>query len=242
WQYQRGDRTETEYADFVESEVRPIFRRWQERAIAEQLLVPQVVYGYFPCLADKNELITWPGFEDGKPAGEPVRYTFPRQPTGRRLCIADFFLSAEEAKANPAGPRYDVVGLFVVTMGDRASTFAKQLFEANEYRDYLHWHGFAVESAEALAEMWHKRIREELGIAASDAKDMRKLFAQGYQGARYAFGYPACPDLEEQVKTARLLDPRRIGVELGETFQWHPEQSTSAVVVHHPEARYFVIR
>jgi 5-methyltetrahydrofolate--homocysteine methyltransferase len=242
WQYQRGDRTETEYADFVESEVRPIFRRWQERAIAEQLLVPQVVYGYFPCLAEKNELITWPGFEDGQPAGEPVRYTFPRQPTGRRLCIADFFLSAEEAKANPAGPQYDVVGLFLVTMGDRASTFAKELFEANEYRDYLHWHGLAVESAEALAEIWHKRIREELGIAAGDAKDMRKLFAQGYQGARYAFGYPACPDLEEQVNTAKLLDPRRIGVELGETFQWHPEQSTSAVVVHHPEARYFVIR
>ncbi len=171
-----------------------------------------------------------------------MRYTFPRQPTGRRLCIADFFLSVEEARSNPSGPQYDVVGLFVVTMGDRASAFAKQLFEANDYRDYLHWHGFAVESAEALAEMWHKRMREELGIAGSDAKEMRKLFAQGYQGARYAFGYPACPDLEEQLKTARLLDPRRIGVELSETFQWHPEQTTSAVVVHHPEARYFVIR
>ena len=242
WQYQRGDRTESDYADFVESEVRPVFRRWQERAIAEQQLVPQVVYGYFPCLADKNELITWPGLQGGRPAGEPVRYTFPRQPTGRRLCVADFFLSAEEARADPSGPQYDVLGLFVVTMGDRASTFAKELFESNDYRDYLHWHGFAVESAEALAEMWHKRMRAELGIAAHDAKDMRKLFAQGYQGARYAFGYPACPDLEEQTRTARLLDPRRIGVELSETFQWHPEQTTSAVVVHHPEARYFVIR
>jgi 5-methyltetrahydrofolate--homocysteine methyltransferase len=242
WQYQRGDRTEADYADFVESEVRPVFRRWQERAIAEQLLVPQVVYGYFPCLADQNELIAWPGLQSGRPAGEPVRYTFPRQPTGRRLCIADFFLSADEAKADPSGPQYDVLGLFVVTMGDRASAFAKELFEGNDYRDYLHWHGFAVESAEALAEMWHKRMRAELGIAVHDAKDMRKLFAQGYQGARYAFGYPACPDLEEQTRTARLLDPRRIGVELSETFQWHPEQTTSAVVVHHPEARYFVIR
>ncbi|MBN9492029.1 methionine synthase, partial [bacterium] len=120
--------------------------------------------------------------------------------------------------------------------------YAHELFAANEYRDYLHFHGFSVESAEGFAEYFHKRVREELGIAGNDATDMRKLFAQGYQGSRYAFGYPACPDLEEQTKIAQLLGPERIGVELGETFQWHPEQSTSAVIVHHPEARYFVIR
>ncbi len=240
WQYQRGERNEEDYARFVDEEVRPVFRRWQERAIAEQLLVPQVVYGYFPALADKNELICWPGLEAGKPAGDPVRLTFPRQPTGRRLCIADFFRSVEEARSG--GQAYDVVAMSLVTMGPRASEFAKELFEANEYRDYLHWHGFSVESAEALAEMWHRRIREELGIADKDGPTHKSIFQMHYQGARYSFGYPACPDLEEQTKMAALLQPARIGVELSDTFQWHPEQSTSAVVVHHPEARYFVIR
>lgn len=242
WQYQRGERSEAEYEQFIENEVRPIFRRWQERAIAEQLLLPAVVYGYYPALADKNDLVVWPDIQNGTPAGEPVRFTFPRQPSGRRLCIADFFRSFDEVAADPAGPQYDVVALSLVTMGPRASEFARQLFEANEYRDYLHWHGFSVEAAEALAEYWHKRIRQELGIAGSDATDMRKLFALGYQGCRYSFGYPACPDLEEQAKMAILLRPERIGVELSETYQWHPEQTTAALVVHHPGARYFVIR
>lgn len=242
WQYQRGERSPEDYERFIEEEVRPIFRRWQERAIAEQLLLPAVVYGYFPALADRNELIVWPTVDDGKPAGDPVRFRFPRQPSGRRLCIADFFLSVDEARANPSGPQFDVVALSLVTMGPRASEFAQQLFAANEYRDYLHWHGFSVEAAEALAEFWHKRIREELGIAGKDATDIRKLFALGYQGCRYSFGYPACPDLEEQAKMEQLLQPARIGVTLSETFQWHPEQTTAAVVVHHPGARYFVIR
>jgi len=240
WQYQRGDRSPEEYERFLEEEVWPVFRGLQEKAIAEHLLVPQVVYGYFPCLADKNELITWPELVDGKPSGEPTRFKFPRQPSGKRQCIADFFRSVEEAAEG--GPQYDVVGLSLVTMGPRASEYAKQLFEANEYRDYLHFHGFSVDSAEALAEMWHKRMREELGIAANDDPEIKKLFSMHYQGARFAFGYPACPDLEEEEKLAHLLGPERIGVELSETFQWHPEQSTSAVVVHHPEARYFVIR
>jgi 5-methyltetrahydrofolate--homocysteine methyltransferase len=237
WQYQKNNRSDAEYAAFVEEEVRPVFRRLQERAIAEQLLVPQVVYGYFPCLADKNDLVVWPDVADGKPVGEPVRFRFPRQPGDRRLCIADFFLPAEQANG-----RFDTVAFTLVTMGPRATEFAQELFKSNEYRDYLHFHGFAVETAEALAEMWHKRVREELGIAGNDAKEMRKIFAQGYQGSRFSFGYPACPDLEEQTGIATLLDPARIGVELGETFQWHPEQSTSAIIAHHPDARYFVIR
>jgi 5-methyltetrahydrofolate--homocysteine methyltransferase len=235
WQYQKGDRTDAEYAAFVEDEVRPIFRRLQESAISEHLLVPDAVYGYFPCQADRNDLITWPGWDGSKPIGDPVRFHFPRQPTGKRLCIADFFRPVESGT-------YDVVALSLVTMGPRATEYAHELFAANEYRDYLHFHGFSVESAEGFAEYFHKRVREELGIAGNDATDMRKLFAQGYQGSRYAFGYPACPDLEEQTKIAHLLHPARIGVELSETFQWHPEQSTSAVIVHHPEARYFVIR
>ncbi len=244
WQYQKGKRSDAEYADFTENEVRPIFRRLQERAIAERLLVPQVVYGYFPCIAEQNDLVVWPDVIDGKPAGEPVRFTFPRQPTGKRLCISDFFRD-EEALANPDAKTqnaFDTVAFTLVTQGPRATEFAHELFAANEYRDYLHFHGFSVESAEALAEMWHKRVRHELGIDGQDAKDMRKIFQQGYQGSRYAFGYPACPDLEQQEGIARLLGPGRIGVELSETFQWHPEQSTSSIVVHHPEARYFVIR
>ncbi len=235
WQYQKGQRSDREYADFVENEVRPVFRRWQERAIAEQLLVPQVVYGYFPCRSDKNDLLVWPSCERGKPVGEPLRFRFPRQPSGRRLCIADFFRDG-------AGGEFDTVAFHVVTMGARASDFAQELFAANEYREYLHFHGFAVECAEALAEYWHRRIRQELGIVDHDGKTVRELFAQGYQGSRYSFGYPACPDLEEQAGIATLLDPARIGCELSETFQWHPEQTTSAIVVHHPEARYFVIR
>jgi 5-methyltetrahydrofolate--homocysteine methyltransferase len=249
WQYQKGKRSDEEYAAFVDAEVRPVLRRVQELAISEQLLVPQVVYGYFPVQADGNDLVVWPDFADGAPLGEPVRFQFPRQPSGRRLSIADFFRTKGEAPgvevhyggASEGGP-YDVIAFTLVTMGPRATEYAHELFTANEYRDYLHWHGFSVESAEALAEMWHKRVREELGIASDDAKTVREIFAQGYRGSRYSFGYPACPDLEQQTGIAKLLDPARIGVELSETFQWHPEQSTSALVAHHPAARYFVIR
>ncbi|MBI2767325.1 MAG: methionine synthase [Chloroflexi bacterium] len=236
WQYQRGGRGEAEYAAFIEEEVRPVFRRLQDRAIAEHLLVPQVVYGWYRCQADKNDVLVWPEVDGaGKATGEPVRFTFPRQPSGRRLCIADFFRDKESGE-------YDTIGFSLVTMGPRATEFAQELFGRHEYKDYLHFHGFAVETAEALAELWHKRMRDELGIAGEDAPTVKGLFQQGYRGSRYAFGYPACPDLEQQAGIAQLLDPGRIGVELGETFQWHPEQSTSAVIVHHPEARYFVIK
>ncbi len=234
WGYQRGDRSEEAYEALLEEEVRPVFRAWQERAIGEGLLTPQVVYGYYKCRAEGNDLLVWPEVEGEAPAGEPVRFQFPRQPEGRRLCIADFFKDGESGE-------YDTVAFTLVTVGSRATELAQELFESDEYRDYLHFHGFGVESAEALAEFWHRRVREELGIAGQDATDVRELFRQGYQGSRYSFGYPACPDLEQQVGIAKLLGPERIGVELGETFQWHPEQSTSAIVVHHPEARYFTV-
>ncbi|MFN0146360.1 MAG: methionine synthase [Dehalococcoidia bacterium] len=240
WQYQRGERSEAEYTAFVEAEVRPVFRRMQEEALRDNLLVPQVVYGYFPCLAEGNDLMVWPALIDGAPTGEPVRFRFPRQSSGRRLCIADFFLDAGQA-GGPA-PAFDVVAFSLVTVGAKATEHAQALFARNEYKDYLHFHGFAVETAEALAEYFHKRIRTELGIAGKDGPKASDLFKQVYQGSRYSFGYPACPDLEEQTGIATLLDPARIGVELGETFQWHPEQSTSAIVVHHPAARYFVVR
>ena len=246
WQYQRGELSGEEYEALLSDEVRPALRSLQESAIAEALLEPQVVYGYFPALAAGNELLVWPSSDGSQATGEPVRFRFPRQPDGKRLCIADFFLSAEEAGWDPQSSSppsaYDTVSFHVVTVGAKATDHAQELFKANRYREYLHFHGFAVETAEALAEFWHKRIREELGIASADASEVRQLFQQAYTGSRYSFGYPACPDLEEQVGIAALLDPSRIGCDLSETFQWHPEQTTSAIVVHHPEAKYFTIR
>jgi 5-methyltetrahydrofolate--homocysteine methyltransferase len=163
-----------------------------------------------------------------------MRFTFPRQPAGKYLCLADFFASTESG-------RMDVAAFHLVTMGRRASEYAQELFKSDNYADYLYFHGLGVESAEALAELWHKRIREELGIADEDAKDVRKLFRQQYQGSRFSFGYPACPSLEDQAKLFELLDPACIGVELSEEFQLEPEQSTSAIIAHHPEAKYFAV-
>jgi len=217
----------------LETEARPRLRALLDEAIAEQILRPAVVYGYFACNADGNDLIVWHG--DGADQREWVRFGFPRQRRDRRLCIADFFRPLE------SGER-DVVAFHVVTMGQAASEATAKLFEADRYREYLELHGVTVEMAEALAEYWHQRIREELGIAGGDAATMEELFDQGYRGSRYSFGYPACPDLEEQTKIFELLQPERIGVELSEEYQLHPEQSTSAIIVHHPEAKYFNAR
>ena len=167
-------------------------------------------------------MVVWDG--DGR---EQVRFSFPRQRRDRRLCIADFFRPISSGEP-------DVIGMHVVTMGLAASEATAKLFADNRYREYLELHGVTVEMAEALAEYWHQRVRQELGIAGDDAADMEDLFDQGYRGSRYSFGYPACPDLEEQTKLFELLGPERIGVELSEEFQLHPEQSTSAIIVHPP--------
>jgi 5-methyltetrahydrofolate--homocysteine methyltransferase len=214
----------------LETEARPRLRALLDEAIAGQILRPAVVYGYFPCNGDGNDVVVWDG--DGN---ERVRFTFPRQRRDRRLCIADFFRPIESGEP-------DVIGMHVVTMGLAASEATARLFADNRYREYLELHGVTVELAEALAEYWHQRVRQELGIAGDDAADMEDLFDQGYRGSRYSFGYPACPDLEEQTKLFELLEPERIGVELSEEFQLHPEQSTSAIIVHHPEAKYFNAR
>ena len=214
----------------LETEARPRLRALLDEAIAGQILRPAVVYGYFPCNGDGNDVVVWDG--DGR---ERVRFTFPRQRRDRRLCIADFFRPISSGEP-------DVIGMHVVTMGLAASEATARLFADNRYREYLELHGVTVEMAEALAEYWHQRIRQELGIAGDDAADMEDLFDQGYRGSRYSFGYPACPDLEEQTKLFELLEPERIGVELSEEFQLHPEQSTSAIIVHHPEAKYFNAR
>lgn len=234
WQYKQGRRSAEEYREILETTVYPKFAELKAAAIRDRLLEAKVVYGYFPCRSDKNDLIIYR--DDEKTPW--LRFTFPRQPLtqrgGRRLCLADFFACVESGST-------DVVAFQLVTMGRRASEHAARLFKSDNYQDYLLFHGLSVESAEALAEMWHKRIREELGIAGEDAPELVKLFHQGYRGARYSFGYPACPDLEEQTKIFELLRPERIGVELTEEFQLDPEQSTSAIIVHHPEAVYFNI-
>jgi 5-methyltetrahydrofolate--homocysteine methyltransferase len=213
----------------VANKVRPIYDELKQRSKREGLLVPRVVYGYFPCQSEGNDLIVYDESQN-----EKVRFTFPRQPSAKHLCLADFFASRESGKM-------DVVAFHLVTIGRRASEYAQELFKSDNYADYLYFHGLSVESAEALAELWHKRIREELGIAGADAKDITKLFRQEYQGSRYSFGYPACPLLEDQEKLFALIDPSRIDVSLSEEFQLEPEQSTSAIIVHHPEAKYFSI-
>ncbi|MFN2454527.1 MAG: methionine synthase [Pyrinomonadaceae bacterium] len=230
WQFKQGKQSAEDYRALVADHVRPIYDALKERSKREALLVPRVVYGYFPCQSSGNDLII---YEDDERT-ERQRFTFPRQPAGKRQCLADYFAAQDSG-------RMDVVAFHLVTVGRRASEYAQELFKADNYADYLYFHGLSVESAEALAELWHKRIREELGIAGKDAKEMTKLFHQGYQGSRFSFGYPACPNLEDQIKLFELIDPARIDVTLTEEYQLEPEQSTSAIIVHHEEAKYFSI-
>ncbi len=230
WQFKQGKRPAEEYATLISGKVRPIYEQLKERSKLEQLVQPRVVYGYFPAQSSGNDLIIYN--DDEKT--ERMRFTFPRQPAGKNLCLTDFFAAQDSG-------RMDVVAFHLVTMGSRATEYSQELFKSDNYAEYLYFHGLSVEGAEALAELWHKRIREELGIAGEDAADVRKLFQQRYQGSRFSFGYPACPDLEDQSKLFELLEPSRIGVELTEEFQLDPEQSTSAIIVHHPEAKYFSI-
>jgi 5-methyltetrahydrofolate--homocysteine methyltransferase len=215
------------YEELVETEGRPRLRMWLERMQAEQWLEAGVVYGYFPCVSKGDDLIVLS--EDGS---ERCRFTFPRQRRDRHLCLADFFRPEE------SGER-DVVVFQLVTVGSRIAEATAELFEKNAYRDYLELHGLSVQLTEALAEYWHGRVRTELGFDKEDA-DLGEILAhQGYRGSRYSFGYPACPNLEDRAKVVDLLDPDRIGVTLSEEFQLHPEQATDAIVVHHPEAKYF---
>jgi 5-methyltetrahydrofolate--homocysteine methyltransferase len=219
------------YEELVETEGRPRLRMWLERVQTEGLLEAAVVAGYYPCVSEGNDLVVL--HEDGS---ERTRFTFPRQRRDRRLCLADFFRSRQEADAL-GGP--DVIGFQLVTMGPRIAQATAELFEKNAYRDYLELHGLSVQLTEALAEYWHARVREDLGFGAEDDPDLAGILRQGYRGSRYSFGYPACPDLEDRAKLVGLLAPERIGVVLSEELQLHPEQSTDALVVHHPEAKYF---
>ncbi|MGW1406797.1 methionine synthase [Streptomyces sp. NPDC002403] len=218
------------YEELVETEGRPHLRGWLDKLHTENLLEAAVVYGYFPCVSKGDDLILL--HEDGS---ERTRFTFPRQRRGRRLCLADFFRPEESGEK-------DVIGLQVVTVGSKIGGETAKLFEANSYRDYLELHGLSVQLAEALAEYWHARVRSELGFGGEDPADVEDMFALKYRGARFSLGYGACPDLEDRAKIAELLQPERIGVHLSEEFQLHPEQSTDAIVIHHPEAKYFNAR
>ncbi len=231
WRVRQQEMSDAEYQSMLDEKILPTLRRLQEECLEQKLLVPKAIYGYFPCRSKNNELIIYR--DDLKT--EWLRFDFPRQDHGRHLCISDFFLSDEQELM-------DVIGLQVVTMGRQASEHSQSLFESNKYSDYLYFHGLSVECAEALSELVHKRMRTELGIANADADDMKKLINQGYRGSRYSFGYPACPNLEDQKLLFDLLRPERIDVELTEEFHLVPEQSTTAIVVHHPEAKYFNIK
>ncbi|WP_181764684.1 methionine synthase [Streptomyces albidus (ex Kaewkla and Franco 2022)] len=218
------------YEELVETEGRPRLRGWLEKLHTDNLLEAAVVYGYYPCVSKGDDLILLN--EDGS---ERTRFTFPRQRRGRRLCLADFFRAEESGEQ-------DVVGLQIVTVGSKIGEATAELFADNAYRDYLELHGLSVQLAEAMAEYWHARVRSELDIAAEDPTAMQDMFDLKYRGARFSLGYGACPNLEDRAKIAELLRPERIGVELSEEFQLHPEQSTDAIVIHHPEAKYFNAR
>jgi 5-methyltetrahydrofolate--homocysteine methyltransferase len=230
WQVKKAAMKDEEYDRLVASKILPMYEKLKADIMAYGLLEPQVVYGYFPCQSDGDDLIVYG--EDRRT--ERTRFSFPRQKEDRHLCIADFFAPVESCVM-------DVVAFHLVTMGEVAGRHSAELFGGNRYADYLYFHGLSVEAAEALAELWHKRIREELGIAGKDATDIKRLFAQGYQGARYSFGYPACPNLGDQVKLMELLEGERIGVTLSDEYQLIPEQSTTAIIVHHADARYFTV-
>jgi 5-methyltetrahydrofolate--homocysteine methyltransferase len=225
------------YEELVETEGRPRLRYWLDRLTADQVLEAAVVYGYFPAYSEGNDLVVLAS--DGSGA-ERARFSFPRQRQERRLCLADFF-----APRSPSGEAVDVVALQLVTVGQPISEYTAKLFARNAYRDYLEVHGLSVQLTEALAEYWHRRVRSELvlpggrTVADDDAADLAGLLRTDYRGCRYAFGYPACPDLEDRAKIVELLGADRIGVQLSEEFQLVPEQATDAIIVHHPDANYF---
>jgi 5-methyltetrahydrofolate--homocysteine methyltransferase len=230
WGFRKAGKKLDEYKAWTQREVKPILTRILKQAEAEEILQPQAIYGYWRCYSDGDSVVLL----DESGEKEVVRFAFPRQDREGGLCIADFF---RDRTSNDR----DVIGLQVVTMGQRASEVARAWFADNRYQDYLYLHGLGVEMAEALAEYTHKRIRGELGFAAEDDRDMDKMLKQGYRGSRYSFGYPACPNLADQKQLLALLGADRIGVSLSDEDQLHPEQSTSAIVCHHPQAKYFSV-
>lgn len=229
WGFKTAGQSPTEYAKLIRDAVNPILTRLVKQSIVENILRPAALYGYFPCQSQGNDLII---YDDPFSRTERLRFTFPRQTTERNLCIADFFRPVTAAEI-------DVVAFQLVTVGQYTADYARNLFNENHYQEYLYWHGLNVEGVEGLAEWVHKRIRSELGFEHEDARDLHALIKQHYRGSRYSFGYPACPNLADQDKILALLGAERIGVTLGESDQLWPEESTSAIIVHHQAAKYF---
>jgi 5-methyltetrahydrofolate--homocysteine methyltransferase len=240
------------YEELVKTEGRPRLRYWLDRILAEGIADASVVYGYFPAVSegddvivlhhgdDKQGVLGQPGTlsPDGSSQGtigsERIRFSFPRQRRDRHLCLADF-IKAKDSN------QIDVLGLQLVTFGSNVEKVTAELFAKNNYRDYMELNGLAMQLTESLAEFWHSRIREELGFSSEDPEDLAGMFDLKYRGARFSLGYPACPDMEDRKKVVELLKPERVGVELSEELQLHPEQSTDAFVFHHPEAKYFSV-
>jgi 5-methyltetrahydrofolate--homocysteine methyltransferase len=229
WGFKPQGKSPEEYREWAKKEVDPIFNRLVAQSEAEGILKPQAVYGYFPCQSQGNELIV---YADPEGRTERCRFPFPRQTTERKLCIADFFRPVESGEI-------DVVAFQLVTIGQGASDHARDLFQRDVYQEYLYWHGLDAEGAEGLAEFIHRRVRVELGFGNQDAREIQDMIKQHYRGSRYSFGYPACPNLHDQDKILDLLEAHKIGVTLGDEDQLWPEESTSAIVVHHPDAKYF---
>jgi 5-methyltetrahydrofolate--homocysteine methyltransferase len=238
WQFRKPrEQSRKEYDEFLKEKVYPILERWKARIVEENLLHPQIIYGYFPCQAEGNSVHVYDPSLVGKigKVGEVqplVTWKFPRQRSMRRYCIADFFASKESSQV-------DVLPMQAVTAGHSATEFAQELFKANNYTEYLYFHGLSVQIAEALAEWSHARIRRELGFASEEPDNIRDVLAQRYRGSRYSFGYPACPDVHYQYKQLELLRTDRIGMHMDESEQLYPEQSTTAIVAYHPAAKYF---
>jgi len=231
WGYKRGKVSAEEYARLEQETIFPTFDKLSEQVVLEKLLSPKVLYGYYACQSQGNRLWIYEHPEDKKP-GHYI--DFPRQSAAPGRSLTDFFRSVD------SGQR-DILGFQLVTVGEKATEYAQELYARNTYTDYLYFHGFAVETAEALAEYWHQQIRRELGIHQDDGDEVKQLFRQKYQGSRYSFGYPACPELKDQELIFKLLDAESEGLTLTEEFQIVPEQSTSAIIVHHPKAKYFSV-
>ncbi len=234
WQFRKPkEQSKEEYQAFLNEKVYPLLEEWKQKIVEENLLQPQVIYGYFPCQSEGNTLYVYDtNHKDAKDAKEVARFEFPRQKSLRRLCIADFFAPKESGII-------DVFPMQAVTVGEVATEYAQKLFAANQYADYLYFHGLAVQVAEALAELTHARIRRELGFGAEEPDNIRDMLAQRYRGSRYSFGYPACPNIQDQYKQLELLGAEQINLHMDESEQLYPEQSTTAIITYHPVAKYF---
>ncbi|MBW4470705.1 MAG: methionine synthase [Stenomitos rutilans HA7619-LM2] len=244
WQFRKPrDQSREEYDQFLQETVYPILEQWKHRIVTENLLHPQAIYGYFPAQADGNSVHLYtPHAPHPTPHAPLATFTFPRQKSLRRYCIADYYLPKDLVTQNSkleTQNAFDVFPMQAVTMGEVATEYAKKLFDGNNYTDYLYFHGIAVQMAEALAEWVHARIRRELGFGDEEPGNIRDVLAQRYRGSRYSFGYPACPNMQDQYTLLDLLDAKRINLHMDESEQLHPEQSTTAIVAYHPAAAYF---